>query len=55
MAARNAGFAVTHFSACGTCSTVQDFAVYLEKPDLTAPVRKCGISWDTSARLKCLE
>ena len=55
MAARDAGFAVTHFSACGTCSTLQDLAVYLEKPDLTAPVRKCGIEWDTSARLKCLQ
>ena len=54
-AARAAGFAITHVGACGTCSTLQDLAVYLEKPDLTAPVRKCGIKWDASARLKCLE
>ena len=54
-AARSAGFAVTHFGACGTCSTLQDLAVYLEKPDLTAPVRKCGIKWDASASLTCLE
>jgi hypothetical protein len=54
-AARTAGFSATHFGACGTCSTLQDLAVYLEKPDLTAPVRRCGISWDTSASLTCLE
>jgi hypothetical protein len=54
-AARTAGFAVTHLGACGTCSTLQDLAVYLEKPDLTAPVRKCGIKWGASAGLKCLE
>jgi hypothetical protein len=54
-AARAGGFAVTHVGACGTCSTLQDLAVYLEKPDLTAPVRKCGIRWGASARLTCLE
>lgn len=53
--AGSAGFAVTHVGACGTCSTLQDLAVYLEKPDLTAPVRKCGIAWNASASLKCLE
>jgi hypothetical protein len=54
-AARAGGFAVTHVGACGTCSTLQDLAVYLEKPDLTAPVRKCGVRWGASARLACLE
>jgi hypothetical protein len=54
-AARTAGFAATHLGACGTCSTLQDLAVYLEKPDLTAPVRRCGISWHASASLTCLE
>jgi hypothetical protein len=55
VAARSAGFAVTHFGACGTCSTLQDLAVYLEKPDLTAPVRKCGLRWGASAGLSCLK
>jgi hypothetical protein len=55
MAARTAGFAVTHFGACGTCSTLQDLAVYLEKPDLTSPVRKCAMKWHASASLRCLE
>ncbi len=41
--ARAAGFRVTHVGACGTCSTMQDLAVYLERPDLTAPVRGCGV------------
>jgi hypothetical protein len=55
MAARTAGFAITHFGACGTCSTLQDLAVYLERPDLTAPVRWCGVRADASASLTCLE
>lgn len=55
VAARAAGFAVTHFGACGTCSTLQDLAVYLERRDLMTPVRKCVIRWDASARLRCLE
>jgi hypothetical protein len=54
-AARTAGFAATHFGACGTCSTLQDLAVYLEKPDLTTPVRRCGISFEAAAGLACLE
>jgi hypothetical protein len=54
-AARTAGFATTHFGTCGTCSTLQDLAVYLERPDLTAPVRWCGIRTDASASRTCLE
>ena len=53
--ARGAGFAVTHTGACGTCSTLQDLAVYLETPDLTAPVRRCGMLPSGSAGLACLE
>jgi hypothetical protein len=53
--ARSAGFAVTHVGACGTCSTLQDLAVYLERPDLTAPVRHCGIMLDDAASLDCIE
>jgi hypothetical protein len=54
-AARTDGFSVTHVGACGTCSTLQDLAVYLEKPDLTTPVRRCAITWSASERLTCLE
>ncbi len=53
--AQASGFAVTHFTACGTCSTLQDLAVYIETPDLTAPVRRCGIRWDMPGRLACLK
>ena len=41
--ARADGAHVTHKGLCGTCSTLKDLAVYLRKPDLTAPVRRCGI------------
>jgi hypothetical protein len=34
---------VTHFGPCGVCSTLQDLAVYVEQPDLTEPVRACGL------------
>jgi hypothetical protein len=51
--ARQRGFAVTHLGACGACSTSQDLAVYLERPDLTAPVRRCGMMTST-ANLECL-
>ncbi len=54
-AAKTAGYAVTHYGVCGTCSTLQDLAVYLEKPDLTTPVRKCGIKWSSASRLDCLK
>jgi hypothetical protein len=54
-AARAAGFAVTHAGTCGTCSTLQDLAVYLERPDLTAPVRSCGMRLNQSDLLACLE
>jgi len=53
--ARTSGWAVTHPGACGTCSTLQDLAVYLQKPDLTAPVRHCGLFLRDSASLACIE
>ena len=54
-AARLAGHAVTHLGACGTCSTLQDLAVYLERPDLTSPVRRCGLLIQAAEGLACLE
>jgi hypothetical protein len=41
--AEREGAQVTHFGRCGVCSPLQDLAVYLEQPDLTAPVRACGL------------
>jgi hypothetical protein len=42
-AATAAGALVTHFDACGLCSSLADLAVYMRYPDLTEPVRQCGI------------
>ncbi|MDP3279080.1 MAG: hypothetical protein Q8Q09_28065 [Deltaproteobacteria bacterium] len=38
-----AGAHVTHGGVCGVCSSLEDFAVYAERPDLTEPVRTCGL------------
>lgn len=54
--AEDDGATVTHLSACGTCSSLQDLAVYLSRPDLTTPVRRCALlSFSASAALSCLE
>ena len=54
-AARRDGLIVTHLGRCGTCSTLQDLAVYLSRPDLTTPVRRCAAFGLTRARtLACL-
>lgn len=48
---------VTHADACGLCSSLQDLAVYMRYPDLTDPVRACGvegISGGEEANLSCL-
>ncbi|HET9037869.1 MAG TPA: hypothetical protein VFN45_16775 [Myxococcaceae bacterium] len=50
--AAGAGYRVTHTGGCGACSTLQDLAVYLERPDLTTPVRRCGMQPGT---LGCIE
>lgn len=42
-AAEAAGAQVTHGGVCGLCSTLEDLAVYIEQPDLTEPVRACGV------------
>ena len=52
--AGEAGYRVTHTGACGACSTLQDLAVYLERPDLTTPVRRCGMQTETLACLEAL-
>ncbi len=54
-AARRDGFAPTHEGACGACSTLQDLAVYLERRDLTTPVRWCGVRLIDARALACLE
>lgn len=42
-ALENAGALLTHHGACGLCSPLADLAVYMAYPDLTQPVRACGV------------
>jgi hypothetical protein len=44
-AAEAAGAAPTHAGPCGMCSSLEDLAVYITQPDLTAPVRACGLMY----------
>ena len=49
---------ITHHGACGLCSSLHDLAVYAGTPDLTEPVRACGIEGFTGgkgANVACLE
>ncbi|MGC6514839.1 MAG: hypothetical protein ACON4N_10110 [Myxococcota bacterium] len=41
--AHEAGAIVTHGGACGLCSSLEDLAAYAGTPDLTQPVRSCGL------------
>ncbi|MDX2093478.1 MAG: hypothetical protein SFX73_36880 [Kofleriaceae bacterium] len=50
-----AGAIPTHFGRCGMCSSLADLAVYMEQPDLTEPVRACGLMGGTmEEQLSCL-
>ena len=48
------GYFVTHRHHCGTCSSLRDLAVYLEKPDLTTPARTCARKWTAGGVKICL-
>jgi hypothetical protein len=52
-----AGAKVSHYGACGLCSSLQDLIVYMRYNDLTAPVRQCGLKGmggGVDAILECL-
>ncbi|MEE2644987.1 MAG: hypothetical protein VYD19_08645 [Myxococcota bacterium] len=51
------GAQLTHSGPCGLCSSLRDLAVYIEKPDLTDPVRRCGLAGlnDLAQTQGCLE
>ena len=56
-AARDAGATVTHTGNCGLCSSLKNLAVYMRNPDLTDPVRDCGIRGmleGEAANIECL-
>lgn len=42
--AEAAGAVLTHWGACGVCSTTQDLAVYIESVDLTTLGVECSVS-----------
>ncbi len=47
---------VTHLGPCGTCSTLADLAAYLERADLTGPVRQCALMYPFhDGTVRCLE
>lgn len=57
-AAQADGAVVTHMGVCGQCSSLEDFLVYANTPDLTTPVRQCGILGITQgdeANVECLK
>jgi hypothetical protein len=56
-AARADGAEPTHAGACGLCSSLADLATYVDQPDLTGPVRACGLSnlSDFEGLVRCLE
>lgn len=41
--AEEAGGIITHYDACGLCSTLQDLAVYAENLDIGKDVKECGL------------
>lgn len=53
-----AGGEITHYGACGQCSSLQDLSVYIDETDLTDPVRQCavlGLDGDDDAAISCIE
>lgn len=53
-----AGGVVTHAGACGLCSSLEDLVTYVRNPDLTEPVRECGllgVREGEEENLACLE
>jgi hypothetical protein len=54
-AAQAAGAVPTHGGRCGLCSPLADLAVYMRYPDLTEPVRQCGLAGgDADEHMACL-
>uniref|UniRef100_A0A7R9W9P1 Uncharacterized protein n=1 Tax=Pseudictyota dubia TaxID=2749911 RepID=A0A7R9W9P1_9STRA len=51
------GAIMTHWGACGVCSTTQDLATYIDNPDLTGKGQECGIRglFNVDDGIKCFE
>lgn len=54
-AAEADGARVTHKDNCGFCSTMENLAVYMEKPELTVQVRECAIELVGCSNRACEE
>jgi hypothetical protein len=37
------GYTVTHYGRCGACSSLYDLAIYIEKPNLKEPAKRCSM------------
>lgn len=48
-------YIISHYGPCGTCSTLQDLAVYLQYPDLTAVSVRCSFLFTQGLVTRCLE
>lgn len=55
LAATEAYYMVTHQGRCGSCSTLQDLAIYLASPDLTSPARQCARSFGLKRKKQCFQ
>jgi hypothetical protein len=55
LAATESNFMVTHQGRCGSCSTLQDLAIYLVSPDLTSPARKCARISGLKRKKQCFQ
>lgn len=55
--AEASGAVMTHDDRCGLCSSLADLAVYAGRPDLTEPVRTCGLDAgaDLEKNVACLQ
>ena len=49
------GAIITHRQHCGTCSSLQDLAVYISTPDLTDPARSCARKGSLHETADCME
>ena len=47
-------YVISHRYHCGTCSSLQNLAVYLGKPDLTTPARSCARKLTLRGIKECL-
>lgn len=56
--AEAAGATITHYGACGVCSTTQDLAVYIQFTDLTTLGVQCSVQAglkDFEAGVRCYQ